>query len=358
MKIKFCKDYDTYDIFWNKLELKYASMLVHSDFPVDRTGISNIYDINYSKIPEDYSTKLSFEECCMEAASNIWLLKRPVCLFWSGGIDSTAAAIALLETKSKDDVLYFRCTSNSINEFPEFFETIMDSCDLVKHKSFLDESVFSDHNIIKVTGECGDQVFGSDALSEKQNLIRDEWHSMYKWNFSLIYPDHEPSIFEEYFESNRNKFFEFLLLHVDQCPFKIKTVFDLYWWMNFTIKWTDVDTRMIFIFTKTDQWTSTLSFFNTDNFQRWSITNHDIKQQGSWETYKQPAKDFIHKYFPNENYRKNKVKMPSLQNVTDFTPKITDQSIKLCLLDGRTWRNNEEIDSSIINSLKLNEEGL
>jgi len=354
MKIKFCKDYHTYDRFWNTLEMNYAAMLVSSGFPVDRTGLNNIYDIEYDKIPEDHFTSLSFEECCMEAASKIWLLNRPVCLFWSGGIDSTAAAIALLETKGKDDVLSFICTNDSINEFPEFYEKIMDDCDVI---NILNKSIFSNHDIIKVTGECGDQLFGSDSMSDKQHLIRDEWHSTYKWDFSLLYPDQNKKVKGEFFEKNRNKFFEFLISHVDMCPFKIKTVFDLYWWINFTIKWENVNTRILFIRMNTNEWKSTIPFFNTDNFQRWSITNHDIKQKGSWKTYKQPAKDFIHKYFADENYRKNKLKVPSLIKV-DIPQRYTPNLIKLCLSDGRTWRNNEKIDTDILNFLKINREEL
>ena len=53
---------------------------------------------------------------------------------------------------------------------------------------------------------------------------------------------------------------------------------------------------MIFTFSETSQWGSTISFFNTDDFQKWSIVNHDVKHGGTWKTYKQPAKDYINKY--------------------------------------------------------------
>ena len=65
------------------------------------------------------------------------------------------------------------------------------------------------------------------------------------------------------------------------------------------IKWQDVDSRMIFTFSETSQWGSTISFFNTDDFQKWSIVNHDVKHGGTWKTYKQPAKDYINMIFDN-----------------------------------------------------------
>ena len=94
---------------------------------------------------------------------------------------------------------------------------------------------------------------------------------------------------------------EILFEHVDYSPVKIKTIFDLFWWCNFCFKWQDVDSRMIFTFSETPQWRSTISFFNTESFQKWSIVNHDVKHGGTWETYKQPAKDYINKYVKDEN---------------------------------------------------------
>ena len=85
---------------------------------------------------------------------------------------------------------------------------------------------------------------------------------------------------------------------MDCSPVDIKTIFDLFWWCNFCFKWQDVDSRMIFTFSETSQWGSTISFFNTDDFQKWSIVNHDVKHGGTWKTYKQPAKDYINKYNP------------------------------------------------------------
>ena len=61
-------------------------------------------------------------------------------------------------------------------------------------------------------------------------------------------------------------------------PVEIETIFDLFWWCNFCFKWQDVDSRMIFTFSDTSDWRSTISFFNTENFQKWSIVNHDVNE--------------------------------------------------------------------------------
>ena len=152
---------------------------------------------------------------------------------------------------------------------------------------------------------------------------------------------------------------EVITEQVDSAPIEIKTIFDLFWWCNFCFKWQDVDSRMIFTFTTNTEWKSTLSFFNTEDFQRWSIANHDIKHGGTWETYKQPAKEYINKYIKDENYRKNKTKEPSLikilQGATDekynFAYRVKRRErpdrIKLVLEDGQFWRRNEKVPAEI-----------
>lgn len=358
MNIVFFKNYyKPFEKDFNKIEIKFASTLIKSEFPVDRVDKNNLYKIKLDKIPKEHFTKMSFEECCMERAEQLWNLNKPINLFWSGGIDSTSAAIALLETKREENILKIRCTKESIEEFPEFFEKIKNYCDIFDKKNFLNREIFSNHNEIKITGECGDQLFGTESLFHKQDSINKPWTELFKWDKNYLFPGYNYS--DNFYEKNKNSFFNFLFEHVDYCPFEIKTIFDLYWWLGFTLRWVDVDTRMTFIYTKTTEWKSTLSFFNTENFQRWSITNHDIKQKKSWEaSYKQPAKDYINKYFPNENYRKNKLKIGSLihilnDNMFERTNKNDKKAIKLCLDNGQYWLRDDLIDQEILNKLLL-----
>ena len=132
-------------------------------------------------------------------------------------------------------------------------------------------------------------------------------------------------------------------------------IFDLYWWLNFSLKWQDVDSRMIFTYTTCPKWQSTLSFYNTEYFQKWSIVNHDIKHNGTWETYKQPAKDYINKYVKDESYRKNKTKEASLIKILvgstddeytyEFRQKRRNSpaAMKLALDDGTYFRTKDFI---------------
>jgi len=339
-----------------------VGQLVQAYMPVDRTDQFNPFHMSYDPIPSFDKFNKSWEECCMTAAADLWKLKKPIELFWSGGIDSSGALIALLETKSKSDILNIRYTQESINEFPLMWERMVkDMNNPLTEKEMLDESLFSNDDIIKITGECGDQCFGSDALHANLDKHADDWETIFSWPNGKLFNKKldAPRDTQENYEYKKTQLAKVLFEHVDFSPVEIKTIFDLFWWCNFCFKWQDVDGRMIFTYTLNPHWNSTLSFFNTKDFQKWSITNHDIKHGGTWKTYKQPAKDYINKYIKDENYRKNKTKEPSLIKILEGAvdgnynysyrakKRKNSQSIKLVLDDGRFWRRNEKIPDEI-----------
>ena len=363
MKVKyFTPDIFELDNLMSDPPIIRAGQLVQAYMPVDRTGHFNPFHMSYNPIPKFKNFNKSWEECCMEAARDLWKLGKPIELFWSGGIDSSGVLIALVETKSDSDVLNIRYTQDSIDEFPLMWEKMVkDKNDPLAHKEMLDTLLFENHNVIKVTGECGDQCFGSDALHANLDKHAKDWETVFSWPNGKLFntkPD-VPKDTQENYEYKKMQLAEILFEHVDHSPIKIKTIFDLFWWCNFCFKWQDVDSRMIFTFSDTSDWRSTISFFNTENFQKWSIVNHDIKHGGTWETYKQPAKDYINKYIKDETYRKNKTKEPSLIKVLagavdgkydyKYRQKRRDDPsrFKLVLDDGRFWRKNEKVPDEI-----------
>jgi len=330
--------------------IRNVGRLIRSSRPVDRTDKFNLLNMTYSPIPIVGNWNKSFGECCMSRAKEFWNMGKPITLFWSGGIDSSVALISLLEAKHNTDILNIRYTQNSIEEFPEMWKKLVkDKNNPIHNKDVIDKKLFEDHDIIKITGECGDQCFGSDALLDKWDYINEDWKTI----FTLGY---DPRI-------SRHDIVEVLFKTVELAPFEIKTIFDLYWWINFCFKWEDVNSRILFIFAQTPHWQSTFSFFYTEDFQKWSINNHDIKHQGTWKTYKQPAKEFINKYFKDENYRKNKLKELSLIKVLGgyVDGKYTEEnikeiiespnSLKLVLDNGRYWKRNEFISKEILNEI-------
>ena len=326
--------------------ISYIGGLLRAPRPVDRTDKFNLLNMTYSPIPIVGNWNKSFGECCMSRAKEFWKKGKPITLFWSGGIDSSVALISLLEEKHNTDILNIRYTQNSIEEFPEMWKKLVkDKNNPIHDKDVIDKKLFEDHDIIKITGECGDQCFGSDALLDKWDYINKDWETIFTFGYDNM------AIVEVLFEI------------VELAPFEIKTIFDLYWWINFCFKWEDVNSRIVFKYAQTPHWQSTFSFFNTEDFQKWSINNHDIKHQGTWKTYKQPAKEFINKYLKDENYRKNKTKELSLIKVLEgsvdgeYTKENMKErnespnSLKLVLDNGRYWKRYEFISKEIINKI-------
>ena len=61
-------------------------------------------------------------------------------------------------------------------------------------------------------------------------------------------------------------------------------------------------------------------FFNTVEFQLWSMNNLDKRIKDHWRTYKWPAKDVIFEFTGDADYRENKIKHRSLQSLLSKRP--------------------------------------
>jgi hypothetical protein len=338
---------------------------------VDRTGLFNPFNMMYDPIPSVGKFNKTFEDCCMDAATDLWKLGKPIELFWSGGIDSSGALIALLETKSESDILNIRYTKDSIVEFPTMWEKLVkDRNDPVHDKKMLDESLFENDDIIKVTGECADQLFCSGIMNNPEmtlDKLSKDWETIFTWDQSEF--NVARSWDSPYFKKQRRHLTEILFAHVDIAPIEIVTIYDLKWWIQFCCNWQDVDSRLILTYTTTPHWQSTLSFYNTEDFQRWAITNkwtrtnRNKRYKETIQTQKQPAKDYINRYIKDDDYRKNKIKERSLINILtgsideEYTLEFRERrrnnpkAIKLVLEDGRSWRRNEKVPDDIYKSI-------
>jgi len=336
-------------------------VVIPAHVPIDRTGVGNLLDMQYDKIaivPNGWNK--SFEQCTLERAEDLWNMGKPINVFYSGGIDSSVAWIALLETKPDHLDLIAHYSYHSIEEFPELHEkTIKDpplSSDQFIHGS---KTLFENHDILKVTGLCGDQIFlagtgaGTGFSIGGNNYEVEDWQKQ-PWE----------SIFELGFVEDKK--LELAELLFEQVADYIDTIFDLYWWLHFSLCWNHVNLQCIFA--KTPATKSTQSFFNSTDFQCWAIYNQinnpSIKMPGNASSYKQEAKEFIHKYFPNETYRKHKLKEASLKRplrelfhgngAPEYKARIwTDDNLKLVLTDGRYWRMNEEIPQDVLDQITL-----
>ena len=104
-------------------------------------------------------------------------------------------------------------------------------------------------------------------------------------------------------------------------------------------------------YAQSKNWKSHVAFYNTQNFQRWSLSNHDTKYQKTFAEFKWQAKDFIHGLFPDMDYRRNKEVIASGLQVQPLDD-MSNNMIQLLLDDGRCWLRDDIIDPSIDKELQ------
>lgn len=272
------------------------------------------FDLNAEFIPDlikDNSDLLTWEECCHQRALELLALnKDEYIMSWSGGIDSTTALIAIVKTWPSEALKKVKVflSHASILENPNFFDKTVSRFSLLS--SMQDVSYkLKERNAILITGELGDQLFGSDILGPGVEKFGDDV-------LRKDYKEYAHQIIDLWIrrEGPGKQIFERFHPMVTEAPFPIKSTFDFFWWMNFSQKWQHVKYR----FVEQSGWNldakynqQIIHFFDTVNFQKWSLNNHDLKIGNNWASYKLEAKKFIVQFTGNA-LDMNQKKIPSL----------------------------------------------
>lgn len=268
-------------------------------------------------------SNLTFSEICDQRALDIVNQardeQRPIHVFWSGGIDSTAALIALLKNidpKDQKELITVFLNKESIDEYPYFYTNVI--LPNLKVRVIDDSYDFLLGNPIIVTGELGDQLFGSVIMDDLLNLQSsrsniDIFHQPYK---SVM-----PKFLRYRLKTDDKELvanlMDYLFPLIEKCPWPIVSMYDCLWWMNFTLKWQHVDQRFSvgFHLETLDLFNSyklCAHFFKTEAFQQWSVANPDLKIKNTWASYKFPAKEYIYEFSKDKCYFEDKHKVPSI----------------------------------------------
>jgi hypothetical protein len=232
-------------------------------------------------------------------------------VLWSGGIDSTAALVGIIKAGSTLSCLekYVRVllSQESIEEYPDFYARFVKT---LRHR-FVTAPVTShlDHTKLIVTGEHGDQIFGSARAAAYVT----DGRAFLDYRVAL------PEILTEHLGTARDA--DILLEYIEPlfnaCPIKLRTVFDAFWWINFSCKWQIVGLRLAVFHVQSVRriFDAIRHYFTHPSFQAWSLLNHDKKIRDTWESYKMPLKDYIFEFTGDDNYRRTKIKVPSLKKI-------------------------------------------
>ena len=264
------------------------------------------------------NTEQSFEDITMQRADDILdnsiNSNRIISLLWSGGIDSTTALVALyIRAKERDclERIEVLLTTHSILEFENFYFEIIQK--ELKYKIITPPIyTYMNPNEIMVTGELGDQLFGSDFL---ESYIKEGVHTK-------AYEDILPEIASQKLNSSKDAeaVLRFLEPQVKQSPIEITSLYDYIWWLNYSMKWQFVSFRILSRMIQEEipyqLEDNMVHFFQNKKFQQWALRKNAFKIKTEWQSYKYVAKEFIHKYFEDKSYLLNKTKEQSLGNIS------------------------------------------
>lgn len=267
----------------------------------------------FSEIISVKNHQLSFADVCNNRSLEIRKLKGNIYILWSGGIDSTCVIASILKNWSEQDLerATVLCNHYSVLENRQFFAIISK-----KFKTKLSTHRYEDYlkKGYVITGELGDQLFGSDVVGEcvkhwGDDVIHADWTDIAPKIFQVFSPNFGMATYNNYRGI------------IDEAPFKLKTVHDFFWWLNITQKWQHVKLRTLISSSWEDPKTyfpKLIHFYETVDFQVWSLHNQDKKIKSTWDSYKYTAKNYIVDYTRDEKFH-TKLKLPSLRNLHNAT---------------------------------------
>jgi len=317
--------------------------LVECPAPYDRFGEYNFLNVDFDPIPEiPEGWNRNFKDITNQRAVDIWNMDKPVRVWYSGGIDSSTALSALITWKQPHHELTVWMSKQSVEENPTMFDKIknMDlNIQWAEKETLFYTKEHWDGSSVNITGECGDPMYGTFVIENHIEEINDHWTKTIDFDdVNYVYRD----------SNHHSKFMQFCEDYIKRCPFEIKNTFDFTWWLAFTLKWQWIDRRLFGNLPDPSGYKNMLSFFNTPEYQIWSMTNHDLKHQGTYKTYKWPSKQYIYDFNPDSSYLMNKTKEKSLPKTVGSHAKKSWHRNRIIFTDGTYYPVNSDIIPSDI----------
>ncbi len=266
--------------------------------------------------------KRDFMELSCKRIKEIVSKNSHVTILWSGGIDSTFILCLFIELGFAQELksqnrFTIGLNLDSIKENPVMYENII-------KKDFMDCVVQADKVIINpddfgiiVTGEMADNLVGSLTMKScvdyynDFSIVHETWKTRALSWFTRNLANEEKSQVIELIEQLTNN-----------SPVELITSHDLFWYLNFNLKWQAVNFRIVSHCQNQDNGNKLINqlchFFNTEDFQNWSLTEGHYFKGNCWGDYKMCMKEPIFKVTKDLDYFKYKTKHPSLPGLLRY----------------------------------------
>ena len=295
--------------------------------PIDRTGTIKTPVRTKSLYPLTAYRPFakSYEDICNDRAKEMLAhadtLNKDMCVFYSGGIDSTCMLVSLLKqaTAGQKKRIVVLLSQESIMENPRFFDEHIRG-NLRVESSTMFPYILGTGDFV-LSGENNDQVMGSDKVGRliltygpgaiHQPYKRETFFEFFGKSFGG--EDRVTNFYLDLFEKLKNA-----------CPVPLTTNFEYLWWINFSLKWQAVVMYTLMFVAKRNVSgigpnyleTHFKSFYNTEEFQLWSMNNLDKRIKDTWPSYKWVSKDVIYGFTKDAEYRDKKTKKGSRAFIT------------------------------------------
>lgn len=285
-------------------------------------------------IPEYSKSSFTYDECCFRRAKEIVTIQEktdlPIRLLYSGGIDSSvvlASFIEILGIKEASKRIKVEMNQDSINENPlMWYKIILPNFDIINSTCGYSNCDYG--NWLYVTGELNDQLFGAEIQQDFEN-----WNGQYSLNKKI-----DLTLLTNFFIQTKNIDYksalvlsQMLIDNLKSCPTHQNNIWDLFWWYNFTWKWMYVYFRF-FLFFKNENKINQLwlknnyfPFFDTVDYQQWSMNSKEEKHHKSFDSYKFVAKNFVSKFLKSKDFmtKSKKKSLPKIIFLRSKTNAIT-----------------------------------
>jgi hypothetical protein len=297
---------------------------------------------------------------------------RRVALYYSGGLDSTVCAVALLKNLNEEELdnVAFCLNVNSASENPVFFDRF-----LRDKATLLDSSTHRYSDLIglgyaPITADAGDDIFGTEQATQfyysyPQLVARLSGPARRK----LMLLDDHPRLMEMPYREFADVLIWFLspddasipanyrigkwfygkmLENIATSDVPIHSLHDFFWWLIFNLRFTHCSLRGPLFYFQGEEieaaiTTRVVNWFNTPDYQRWSMANNNNGQKITRPTathYKWAARSYIYEYDRNEWYFNYKIKSVSLNRLLRNASEGTLDLFALDVNYRRYWLND------------------
>lgn len=289
------------------------------------------YERSFSKTYEQITN-----ERAAEVAKLIREQDKKFSVLYSGGIDSTLIAVALLKNLSTQELknVNFYCNTASIIEHPLFYKDyIYEKFEIIDSSKYLVEDVAAKGYIV-ISSAAGDPLCGSkiwldlqpniyyymrDLSSDSKRNINNHWRR-------AMDPEVHYSVFKDLIMSHYNikenknlgeQYYSKMEKNIKTSNVPVNSLFDFYWWNVFNIKYIHLLSKLYiedgFKMNFNELEKNMFDWYNTEDYQQWSMANNYTgeKIDFSLATIKLCVRKYIHDFDKNDWYFHFKQKLSS-----------------------------------------------